>query len=274
MLVHDGQRASFPLGPALAAAGCAGDDFATDSFCPRPGPHQNETRSKYQGPTGARRAILAASGISIILGYAQPSALGAEVADAVAMVIGINGATNSTVRQGDLIEEGREVTLEHDAQLTFYIFGKCGLFTAAHGKVTFLRREAKSNGYTLVAGPGPCTKFYELREREPMVGGGLTLRHGGLPLQVSARPQFLLGGPGATRVVAAQLVPKGGDGGTAKTMALAGRGLTLRHGDLPLLNNRTYTLKLGVSSGKPPEDLSLEVTDGVLVDVLDVLVVN
>jgi hypothetical protein len=219
-----------------------------------------------------RRSVLAAaSGIAIIFGFLHGAAFGAEP---VAMVMQIIGETDPALREGDLLADGRQVILERDTRITFFIFGECGLFTATHGTVTFLRREAKSDSDTLLPGPGPCTKVYDLREPgEPVVGGGLTLRHGDLPLRVPARPEFLLGGLGAVRIVGAQLTPEDGESRTPRTMVLAGGKLTLETPTL-LLNNHGYTLTFSVSSGARPQGLSLEVTSDAPPGLLEVLIVN
>jgi hypothetical protein len=219
-----------------------------------------------------RRLIATAPyGVAIIFECVHTAALGAEH---VAMVMEIEGETNPAVREGDLIDQGKAVTLGQDARLIFFVFGRCGLFTARRGKVTFLHHDVESDGEVLVPGPGPCTGIYDLREPpESVVGGGLTLRHGDLPLRVSPQPQFLLGGPGAARVIGARLLPKDGDSRTPLAMSLAGRKLTLKS-PTPLSDSHSYKLTLSVSSGDQPQDLSLVVTGDAPSDLIEVLLIN
>jgi hypothetical protein len=227
---------------------------------------------KSRNENGHRRSSWGlAIGVFIMCEFLNAAALGAEP---VAMVMGISGAAEPILRDGEPLDEGKRVSLGPDARLTFIIFGKCGLFTATGGTITFLRGGAEPDGGNLAQGIGPCNRVHDLRKGEELVvGGGMTLRHGNLQLRVSARPKFLLGGPGAARVVGAQLVPLGTERRPPIAMALADGRIGLEGSTLLRINQR-YALKLEVLSGKQPSDLSFEVAVDVATDVIDVLIVN
>lgn len=220
---------------------------------------------------GVTRLIGLCGVIALAVGFGYEIALGAEPA---AIVMSVTGTADPQLPPHALVDEGVRVSLGLDGRLTFVVFGECGLFTASGGTVTFQRHEAKVEGGTLDRGVGPCTRAHTMaKEQEPAVGAGLALRGLGDVLRVSARPQFVLAGPGAGRVIGARLVPDGKDGSNPVPMVL-NDGILRVSEDTPALPTTRYKLALEVSSGEQPTELAIAISSETTENSLDVLIVK
>jgi hypothetical protein len=219
----------------------------------------------------ARRAMGLLGGLALAIGAGAETALSAEP---VAIVMSAIGAIDPLLPPRSLIDERARVTLGSDGRLIFVLFGECGLFTASGGTVSFQRHEAKVEGGGLERGVGPCTRAHILGEgHEAAVGGGLPLRSVGSGLRVSVRPQFVLAGPGADRVIGAQLIPEGNEDRRRISMELDDGKLRLSE-DMPPLGGLRYTLALDVSSGEQPAPLGISISTETAESSLDVLIVK
>jgi len=200
---------------------------------------------------------------------------GALAADArpAAMVMTVSGSTEPALVPRAQIEEGARFILAGPSRITFVLFGQCGLYTASSGTLIFGRGAATSEGGTLERGAGPCSRAHVLgKGEEPMVGGGANLRAGRAPERIGPRPSFLIGGPGAARVVGAQLAIADAEG-EAIAMVLKDGRLSLPAETLALRAPR-YLLRVLVSSGVAPPALPLLISRDAGDEHLDVLLLE
>ena len=204
------------------------------------------------------------------------------------LVVKMAGGTEPQLDLQEELLQDVQYRLTPEARLTFVKYGTCGSYVASGGVLTVGAGGPSIQGGKLETANGPCVKLHSLAfNTNPgvFVTRGVSVlgnTGGGLP-QHSRRPELVLAGPNARRVVGAEITyvsPAGGASGSARTVA-AGRGAVmqlvgkqLRLAGPELLPNSVYSIRLLVASGAPLPQYRFATTDAAQSNELDILRVD